>query len=64
LKKRSSLSSVFDVDVPEVPDVMTATEKFNNELRRYFGFEGGKGDVLKPLAWWKVSDRCLLEVCY
>ena len=28
---------------------------FDDEIRRYLAFEGGRGTYLDPLGWWKVS---------
>jgi hypothetical protein len=54
-----SLIDMFDVDV-EVPAAgapQSPQEQLKSELKRYFAFEGGKGDPGNPLGWWKVR-RC------
>jgi hypothetical protein len=35
-------------------NAQTPDEKFTDELRRYLKFEGGLGEILDPLGWWRV----------
>jgi hypothetical protein len=63
---RTASSSSFLEEICDVPDVvplavptMTPTEQLEDELSRYFTFEGGRGNLFDPLAWWKV---CAISV--
>jgi hypothetical protein len=35
-------------------------ELFEEELDRYIKFEGGRGELGKPLAWWKVRHSVMI----
>ncbi|KAF9552914.1 hypothetical protein CPC08DRAFT_646303, partial [Agrocybe pediades] len=50
------LSSILDFEIDDivVPATMTPKEMFEDELRRYLRFEGGRGNAMNPLVWWKV----------
>jgi len=50
------LSSMLHVEVADVAPTTAQSpdEWFSNELRCYLRFEGGRGEMLKPLDWWKV----------
>ncbi|KAF8914286.1 hypothetical protein CPB84DRAFT_1841013 [Gymnopilus junonius] len=56
----SWLVSIFDFDMTEAakPATITATPKelFKDEIKRYLRFEGGRGDPMDPLTWWKASN--------
>ena len=47
---------MLNFDLSAVPASVSATpqELLNEEIRRYLKFEGGRGEILNPLAWWKV----------
>jgi hypothetical protein len=60
LKASSSLHSLFDVEVKApVAKELSSEEKLQAELKRYYAFEGGRGDPDDPLGWWKVSFYAL-----
>lgn len=44
---------VPDITVPSTPTV-TPEAQLEEELNRYWEFEGGRGDLFDPLLWWKV----------
>ena len=49
------LASICDVRVPQrVAMASSLQDRFQAEVKRYLEFEGGLGDLLNPLAWWKV----------
>jgi hypothetical protein len=51
------LVSMLQVDVTDMVltnAAQTPHERFEDELRRYLRFEGGRGEVSNPLGWWKV----------
>jgi hAT family C-terminal dimerisation region len=49
------LASICDVRVPQrVATASSPQDRFRAEVKRYLEFEGGLGDLLDPLAWWKV----------
>lgn len=61
LQSSQSSSSFLD-DFCDIPDItplevptMSRYESLQDELKRYYAFEGGKGDLFDPLAWWKVQ---------
>ncbi|KAJ2920749.1 hypothetical protein H1R20_g16345, partial [Candolleomyces eurysporus] len=56
LSASSSLASLCDFDF-ELPSAMlstTPTQQLDDELTRYFSFEGGRGELYDPLGWWKT----------
>ncbi|RXW11685.1 hypothetical protein EST38_g14171 [Candolleomyces aberdarensis] len=56
LSASNSLASLcdFDFDIPAAPISVTPKQQLEDELRRYFSFEGGQGDLYNPLGWWKL----------
>ncbi|KAH6887802.1 ribonuclease H-like domain-containing protein, partial [Coprinopsis sp. MPI-PUGE-AT-0042] len=44
----------FEVPMAPLPARMSKSDRLEDELKRYFKFEGGRGDMLNPLPWWKV----------
>jgi len=50
------LASMLQVEVADVAPTtaQSPSEQFADELRRYLRFEGGLGEILNPLGWWKV----------
>jgi len=49
------LASICDVRVPQrVATASSPQDRFRAEVKWYLEFEGGLGDLLDPLAWWKV----------
>ncbi|KAF8161992.1 ribonuclease H-like domain-containing protein, partial [Pholiota molesta] len=61
------ITGILTFDLVQAPTVAAASpkERFEDELRRYLKFEGGRGQILDPLAWWKVRDYLLLfEIRY
>jgi hypothetical protein len=38
---------------------MTPQEELDDELRRYWLFEGGVGELFDPLGWWKVRSHAI-----
>lgn len=44
----------FEIPMVPLPSQMSDKERLEDELKRYFDFEGGRGDMLNPLPWWKV----------
>lgn len=67
---QSGSSRSFLEDFCDVPDVipseiptLSPKERLDDELRRYYTFEGGKGELLDPLAWWKVSPLSTFCTC-
>ncbi|KAF4611808.1 hypothetical protein D9613_004630 [Agrocybe pediades] len=52
------LSSILDFEIDDivVPATMTPKEMFEDELRRYLRFEGGRGNAMNPLVWWKQHE--------
>jgi hypothetical protein len=49
------LNSICAFEVAEVPVAEASQDRLQDELRRYFKFEGGRGEISNPLGWWKVS---------
>lgn len=50
------LASMLQVEVANITPNTNETpeEKFADEVRRYLRFEGGRGEIMNPLGWWKV----------
>jgi hypothetical protein len=44
----------FEIPAVPIPSQMSDKEQLDDKLKRYFGFEGGRGNMLNPLPWWKV----------
>jgi predicted RNA polymerase sigma factor len=58
----SRLASICDVpaNILAAAPSLTAAQKLEDELSRYFEFEGSKGDLWDPLGWWKVHYKIYL----
>lgn len=57
------LASLCSVNLDEEPMLTAALgpkELFEEELDRYIKFEGGWGELGKPLAWWKVRHSVMI----
>ncbi|KAJ3539803.1 hypothetical protein NMY22_g4563 [Coprinellus aureogranulatus] len=52
----SDLCDVPDVVPLDVPTV-TPEAQLEEELNRYWAFEGGRGDLFDPLRWWKENGH-------
>jgi len=58
VKSGSFMDDACDVKVGGVQvseTTSTPLELLADEIKRYTEFQGGKGDLQKPLAWWKAS---------
>lgn len=52
----SWLRDICNVNLAEListPNTLSE-DQVTDEVKRYFKFEGGPGDIQHPLAWWKV----------
>ena len=47
------LSDICDFEIEAYP-AQQSGDRLDEELRRYFKFEGGQGDLNNPLVWYKV----------
>lgn len=54
----SWLQSLCNVEVTAIPvqSNESSANELNDEVRCYLTFEGGKGELQHPLAWWKVCQ--------
>jgi hypothetical protein len=57
----SWLMNICDFEVSALPAVETSEDQLLAEIRRYFKFEGGRGELSNPLGWYKVCE-ILLEM--
>ncbi|KJA13696.1 hypothetical protein HYPSUDRAFT_92664 [Hypholoma sublateritium FD-334 SS-4] len=46
----------FDMVQTTVSVAATPKELFDDEIRRYLKFEGGRGSIFDPLGWWKAHE--------
>jgi hypothetical protein len=53
------LASMLEVEVADVAPAISQKpdEKFADEVQHYLKFEGGRGKMSNPLAWWKVGNH-------
>jgi hypothetical protein len=48
------LADVCDVEITAALPTERSEDNMMEEIRRYFKFEGGQGDINNPLPWYKV----------
>jgi hypothetical protein len=48
------LAGVCDVEIIAVLPTERSEDNMMDEIRQYFKFEGGQGDINNPLPWYKV----------
>ncbi|CAA7264626.1 unnamed protein product [Cyclocybe aegerita] len=53
-RSRDILEDICDVDIPEATKITSQQTALEDEIKRYIKFEGGKGNLYDPLAWWKA----------
>ena len=50
----------FNMVQTSVSVAATPRELFEDEVRRYLLFEGGRGTIFDALGWWKVCRPCFI----
>lgn len=51
------LAQICDFELDIATPELQSKDQLKEEIQRYFKFEGGRGELQNPLAWWKVSPK-------